>query len=203
MPVRRLSSLAVVAAGLAFMALSPAILGQNTPKAKPSQPTPLMGLLRRFTAANVPAMGPAEAEVAPRKWDQLIPPGLPGNGLRRTVIMIQVENEIGLPSEPKEYRDRSPIATKAYEGPVPKELMDFLQPHKDTLVPELGEVWKAAGSKASGTWEQVFGPGTATAEIFMGWNYARYVGRVVDAGKAEYPLPMYMNAYTYGFAKAG
>jgi hypothetical protein len=37
----------------------------------------------------------------------------------------------------------------------------------------------------------------------MGWNYARYVGRVVDAGKAEYPLPMYMNAYTYGFAKAG
>jgi len=122
---------------------------------------------------------------------------------QRTVIMIQVENEIGLPSEPKEYRDRSPIATKAYEGPVPKELMDFLQQHKDTLVPELGEVWKAAGSKASGTWEQVFGPGTAAAEIFMGWNYARYVGRVVDAGKAEYPLPMYMNAYTHGFAKAG
>jgi hypothetical protein len=63
------------------MALSPAILGQNTPKAKPSQPTPLMGLLRRFTATNVPAMGPAETEVAPRKWDQPIPPGLPGNGL--------------------------------------------------------------------------------------------------------------------------
>jgi hypothetical protein len=36
----------------------------------------------------------------------------------------------------------------------------------------------------------------------MGWNLARYVGRVAGAGKAEYPLPMYMNAYTYGFAKA-
>jgi hypothetical protein len=36
----------------------------------------------------------------------------------------------------------------------------------------------------------------------MGWNYARYLGRVVEAGKAEYPLPMFMNAYTYGFAKA-
>jgi hypothetical protein len=122
---------------------------------------------------------------------------------QRTVIMIQVENEIGLPSEPKEYRDRSPIAEKAYAGPVPKELMDYLQQHKDTLVPELRKVWEAAGAKTSGTWEEVFGQNTATAEIFMGWNYARYVGRVVEAGKAQYPLPMFMNAYTYGFAKEG
>ena len=28
----------------------------------------------------------------------------------------------------------------------------------------------------------------------MAWNYARYVGRVVEAGKAEYPLPMFVNA---------
>jgi hypothetical protein len=122
---------------------------------------------------------------------------------RRTVIMIQVENEIGLPSEPKEYRDRSPLAEKAYAGPAPKELMDYLQQHKDTLVPELRTVWEAAGARTSGTWEQVFGTGTPTAEIFMGWNYARYVGRVVEAGKAAYPIPMFMNAYTYGFAKAG
>jgi len=122
---------------------------------------------------------------------------------QRTVIMIQVENEIGLPSEPKEYRDRSPIASQAYEGQVPKELMDYLQRHKDALMPELRKVWEAAGSRTSGTWEQVFGTGTEAAEIFMGWNYARYVDRVVEAGKAEYPLPMYMNAYTYGFAKAG
>jgi len=122
---------------------------------------------------------------------------------RHTVLMIQVENEIGLPSEPKEFRDRSPLAEKAYAGPVPKELMDYLQQHKDTLVPELRTVWEAAGSKTSGTWEEVFGKGTPTEEIFMGWNYARYVGRVVEAGKAAYPLPMFMNAYTYGFAKAG
>ena len=125
------------------------------------------------------------------------------DGRQHTVIMIQVENEIGLPSEPGEYRDRSPMAEKAYQGPAPKELMDYLQQHKDSLIPELRQVWEAAGSKTSGTWEEVFGKGTATAEIFMGWNYARYVGRVVEAGKAEYPLPMYMNAYTYGFAKAG
>ena len=30
----------------------------------------------------------------------------------------------------------------------------------------------------------------------MAWNYARYIGRVAEAGKAEYPLPMYVNACT-------
>jgi outer membrane protein assembly factor BamB len=40
-----------------------------------------MSLLDRFTAPDVPALGPAEAEVAPRKWDKPIPSGLPGNGL--------------------------------------------------------------------------------------------------------------------------
>jgi hypothetical protein len=40
-----------------------------------------MTLLDRFTAAAVPALGPAETEVAPRQWDRPTPPGLPGNGL--------------------------------------------------------------------------------------------------------------------------
>ena len=35
----------------------------------------------------------------------------------------------------------------------------------------------------------------------MAWNYARYIGRVAEAGKAEYPLPMYVNAAVMGFAK--
>ena len=32
----------------------------------------------------------------------------------------------------------------------------------------------------------------------MAWNFARYVGRVVEAGKAEYPIPMYTNCPQYG-----
>jgi hypothetical protein len=40
-----------------------------------------MSLLGRFTAADVPAVGPNEIEVAPRKWDQPVPPGLPGKGM--------------------------------------------------------------------------------------------------------------------------
>jgi hypothetical protein len=32
-------------------------------------------------------------------------------------------------------------------------------------------------------------------EIFMAWNYARYVNHVAEAGKAEYNIPMYVNAW--------
>jgi hypothetical protein len=44
----------------------------------------------------------------------------------------------------------------------------------------------------------VFGKGAGTDGIFMAWNYARYIGRVAEAGKAEYPLPMFVNAALYG-----
>jgi hypothetical protein len=121
------------------------------------------------------------------------------DGQQHTVIMIQVENEVGMESDS---RDRSPVANQAFAGPVPKELMDYMEQHKDTLNPEFRQVWEAAGGKTSGTWEEVFGKGKATDEIFTSWTYARYVGKVAAAGKAEYPLPMYMNAYTYGFPKA-
>jgi len=113
------------------------------------------------------------------------------DGRQHTVIMIQVENEVGMPADT---RDRSPIANQAFAGPVPKELMDYLQQHKETLIPEFRQVWQASGSKTSGAWEEVFGRGIATDDIFMAWNYARYVGWVVEAGKAEYPLPMFVNA---------
>jgi hypothetical protein len=116
------------------------------------------------------------------------------DGRQHTVIMIQVENEI-------ETCDRSPAARTAYEGQAPKELMDFLQAHKDALVPELRQAWEAAGSTTSGTWEEVFGHSAAAGEISMGWAFARYVGRVAEAGKAEYPIPMYVNSPGSGFRK--
>ena len=121
------------------------------------------------------------------------------DGREHTVIMIQVENEVGMQGDT---RDRSPLANQAFEGPVPKELMDYLQQHKDTLIPELRKVWEAAGFKTSGTWEEVFGKGRPTDEIFMAWHFARYVGRVVEAGKAEYPIPMFTNCPQHGFGTA-
>jgi len=120
------------------------------------------------------------------------------DGQQHTVIMIQVENEVGVLGDS---RDRSPAADKAFAGPVPRELMEYLQKNKETLVPEFRKVWDAAGAKTSGNWEEVFGQGAGTDEIFMAWNYARYVGRVAEAGKAEYPIPMYVNAWLYGFGR--
>jgi len=55
--------------------------------------------------------------------------------------------------------------------------------HKDTLIPELRKRWEAAGFKTSGSWEEVFGAGVETDELFMAWNYARYIGHVAAAGK--------------------
>jgi hypothetical protein len=77
---------------------------------------------------------------------------------------------------------------------VPKELANYLQQHKDTLIPEFRKVWEEGGFRTSGTWEEVFGQNRATDEIFMAWHFARYAGRVVEAGKTEYALPMYVNA---------
>jgi len=102
------------------------------------------------------------------------------DGQQHTVIMLQVENEVGMHGDS---RDRSPAADKAFAGPVPKELMDYLQKHKDTLVPEFRQVWEAAGFKTSGTWEEVFGQSKATEGVFMAWNYARYIGRVIGRAR--------------------
>ena len=122
------------------------------------------------------------------------------DGQQHTVLMIQVENEVNVEGDS---RDRSPAANKAFAGPAPLELMDYLQKHKDTLISEFRQVWETAGFKTAGTWEEVFGKGVATDEAFMAWNYSRYIGRVVEAGKAEYPIPMYVNAAVMGFARVG
>jgi hypothetical protein len=111
---------------------------------------------------------------------------------RHRVIMIQVENEVGLLGDS---RDRSAAAAKAFAEPVPNELLDYMTSHRNTLYPEFRQAWEAAGAKTSGTWEQVFGRAAYTDEIFMAWNYARYVGRVAAAGKAEYPVPMFVNTW--------
>jgi hypothetical protein len=135
-----------------------------------------------------------------------------------TVIAIQVENEVGVMGST---RDFSAAANAAYARPVPRELTAYLQTNQDRLLPEMKAIWDAAGDKTHGTWEEVFGrnvprpaddppvpnnpsrpprdPGAElfdhTDEIFMAWNYSRYVGYVAAQGKKEYPLPMYVNTW--------
>jgi hypothetical protein len=110
---------------------------------------------------------------------------------QQTVIMVQVENEIGMLPDA---RDHGPLADKTYAGQVPPELMAYLRGHRDALTPELSKLWGSAGFKTSGTWEEVFGQSIETEEVFMAWYFAKYTDFVADAGKKEYPLPMYVNA---------
>lgn len=108
----------------------------------------------------------------------------------RTVVMVQVENEIGMIPEA---RDRSAAADAAFAQPVPPALVDALAAGR-TAAPELAARWSARGGVRGGSWEEVFGPGAGTAEIFMAWHFARYTDAVAAAGKAEYALPMFVNA---------
>ncbi len=109
-----------------------------------------------------------------------------------TVLMVQVENEVGVLGDT---RDHSEAANKAFASAVPHELTAYLQQHHASLYPELRELWEENGGKTSGTWAEVFGDSPRADEIFMAWNYSRYVNHVAAAGKAEYPLPMYVNTW--------
>ena len=111
---------------------------------------------------------------------------------QHTVIMVQVENEVGLLGDS---RDRSPSAEAAWSKPVPPELLSYLEKNKNNLLPEVGKVWGAQGYRTSGTWPEVFGTDEYADGIFMSWYVGRYVGKVTEAGKAELDLPMYVNAW--------
>ncbi|USI72438.1 DUF5597 domain-containing protein [Sphingomonas morindae] len=113
------------------------------------------------------------------------------DGGRDTVLMVQVENEIGmLPTA----RDHGPAAEAAWHAPVPAALTAYLVRHRATLAPELKRLWEAEGARTSGDWTSLFGHGAAAAEIFTAWHYARYADAIAAAGKAEYALPLYVNA---------
>jgi beta-galactosidase GanA len=109
---------------------------------------------------------------------------------KSTVLMVQVENEIGmLPSA----REHGPVADAAWAGPAPAALVKRLVAGGEGVEPELRALWKAHGARTSGTWAQLFGDEAAGQEVFTAWSYARYTEAVTRAGKAAYPLPMYVN----------
>ena len=110
---------------------------------------------------------------------------------QNTVVMVQVENEIGMIPDS---RDRSAVANESYSAPVPVELIAYLGRNRESIAPEMRSLWAASGYKTRGNWEEVFGRGVASEEIFTAWHFARFTDRVTKAGKAEYPIPMFVNA---------
>src|SRR5260370_11006421 len=88
--------------------------------------------------------------------------------------MGEVEKEIGMIPDS---RDRSSIANELFNQPVPADLMNNLQQREGQLIPEFRNVWAANNFKTQGNWEEIFGRGPGTDEIFMAWYFARYVNR--------------------------
>ncbi|MGH8295234.1 MAG: DUF5597 domain-containing protein [Steroidobacteraceae bacterium] len=105
---------------------------------------------------------------------------------RETVLMIQVENEVGYLGLGG--RDRSAEADRLFAGPVPPRLLRALEKPGVRLPRRLAASFMPGG----GDWAQTFG--RTADEVFMAWYYARFIDQVAQAGEREYPLPMYMNA---------
>ena len=87
-----------------------------------------------------------------------------------TVIVMQVENEIGLLGTGCDY---SEAAKKAFAEDIPEE-----------LAKEYG---------VRGTWKEAFG--TDAEEYFMAYYFAKAIEQITAAGQKEYPLPCYANAW--------
>jgi hypothetical protein len=104
---------------------------------------------------------------------------------QQTVLMVQVENEVGYLG--RGGRDRSAIANQLFHRSVPADLIQRLQQRRNVLSPELIGHFNPAGR----TWSEVFGE--VADEVFMAWSYASYIQAVVEEGKRAYPLPMFVN----------
>lgn len=93
---------------------------------------------------------------------------------QRTVLMVQVENEVGTFGLP---RDFGAAAQAAFERDVPAAV--------------LARKKAPVAGAASGSWREVYGD--YADEYFHAWAISRYIEHIARAGKAVYDLPMYVN----------
>ena len=87
---------------------------------------------------------------------------------REVVIMMQIENEIGMLELA---RDHSPLAEKAY--------------NKERL---------RVGASAGMRWAERYGTDEYADEKFMALSYARYVEHLAKAAREIHDMPLYVNA---------
>lgn len=105
---------------------------------------------------------------------------------QQTVLMVQVENEVGYLG--RGGRDRSPAPNQLFRSAVPSALVQKLESNEKLRSSTFIANFHPEGK----SWPEVFG--NAADEVFMAWNYARFIQSVASAGRQAYPLPMYVNA---------
>lgn len=110
------------------------------------------------------------------------------DGEENTVLAVQVENETGLLGTA---RERSDEADVAFAADVPQDFAGYMRSHIETMVQDVQEA--VENGATSGSWGEVFG--SVAEEIFSAYYISRYVNRVAQAGKKEYPLPMTANCW--------
>jgi beta-galactosidase GanA len=88
---------------------------------------------------------------------------------QHTVIMVQVQNEVGTYGSARDY---SALAQSVFNAPVPDELIQKL-------------------NLKAGNWPSVFGKDAD--EFFHAYYIAKYCNEITEAGKAVKNLPMYVN----------
>ncbi len=92
----------------------------------------------------------------------------------RTVILVQVQNEVGTFGTVRDFGAR---AQAAFDRDVPAAVLARKKPP----VP----------GAASGSWRAVYGD--YADEYFHAWAIASYIEAIAKAGRAAYDLPMYVN----------
>lgn len=110
------------------------------------------------------------------------------DGQEQTVVFVQVENESGIQGA---VREQSDLAGRLFAEEVPAEFAQYMKTHTGTMREAIRRA--VENGAASGSWAQVFG-GQAE-EIFQAFYVASYIDFVAAAGKAQYDLPMTVNAW--------
>lgn len=157
---------------------------QRFPRAKGSSNQNTKDVLSTLSQANLQADAMAFAQLM-RHLKEV-------DGREHTVVLVQVQNEVGIKPE---IRDLSDEANRVFAGTVPPAMIRYLVNNRDELHPVLLERWGKSDFATEGDWNTVFGGGQGAAEIFSVWHYARYIDQVAAAGQKEYKLPMYVNAW--------
>lgn len=107
-----------------------------------------------------------------------------------TVVMVQVQNEVGLLGSA---RDRCDVADAAWNAAVPPAVRDAVL--NDPVLSGSAAAAAFREAPTTATWPQVLADSPAVDEIFMAWGFASYIEALAEEGNRIHPVPTFANAW--------